>query len=59
MIKKKLAEQEAKGKARSLYYNLKEAHRYGLMSDRDYDYWYNKYLLAKAEKNRKSRGQSH
>ncbi|KAM7209823.1 hypothetical protein V8F06_014795 [Rhypophila decipiens] len=40
MIKKKLAEQEVKDKARIIYYNLQEAHRYGLMSDRDYDYWY-------------------
>jgi ribosome assembly protein 4 len=54
MIRRKLAEHEVKDKARSVYYNLREAHRYGLMSDKEYDHWYNKYLLARVEKNRKS-----
>ncbi|KAK3938224.1 hypothetical protein QBC46DRAFT_410390 [Diplogelasinospora grovesii] len=50
MIRKKLAEKEVKDKARTVYYNLQEAHRYGLMSDEEYDSWYNKYLFAKVEK---------
>ena len=54
MIKKKLAEQEVKDKARSVYYNLQEAHRYGLMSDDEYDHWYDRFLRAKVDKDRKS-----
>lgn len=55
MMRKKLAEHEVKDKARSVYYNLQEARRYGLMSDKEYDYWYDKYLFAQVERDRKLR----
>lgn len=50
IAKKKRAEQEINEKARIIYCNLREARRYGLMSDDEYRYWYYKYLVATAEK---------
>ena len=54
LYKKTLAEQEIDDRARSIYHNLREAHRYELMTDDEYHRWYYKYLVAKAEKNRKT-----
>ena len=38
MLKSKLAEQEVEGKGCSVFYNLREAHRYGLISDMEYSH---------------------
>jgi hypothetical protein len=48
MVKRKLAERDVERKARSVFYNLREANRYGLLSNTDYSHWMREYKLAKA-----------
>src|SRR5690348_4980897 len=51
MVKRRLAKLDIKVRARSVFYNLREAHRYGLLSDVDYSHWMCEYNLAKVEGN--------
>lgn len=52
MVRKKLDEQMFYDKARIVYYHLKEARRYGLMNNKDFDLWYQRFLIAESSKDR-------
>lgn len=52
MIRKKMEAKQAEEDARRIYRSLRKAFHYGLMSEAEYDRWYEKFLAAKAEKDR-------
>ena len=54
MIRQKREENAAEDLAGGVYRRLRKAYQVGLMTDGEYDHWYEKFLVAKVEKDRKS-----
>jgi ribosome assembly protein 4 len=52
MVKRKQEAIEADEEAPYVFRKLRQAHDNGLMSTRDYENWYEKFLVAKVEKDR-------
>ncbi|KAB5514940.1 hypothetical protein GE09DRAFT_1231713 [Coniochaeta sp. 2T2.1] len=50
MVRNKLDERVFYDKARIVYCNLKEVHQYGLMNNKDFDLWYDRFLAAEGSK---------
>jgi len=53
MVKKKREQREADEEAPYVFRKLQRALRAGLVSDVDYEHWYEKFLVAKVERDRK------
>jgi len=54
MIKKKQEQLEAAEEAPYIFRKLRRAHEKGLLNDAEYDHWYEKFLVAKVERDCKS-----
>ena len=50
MIKRKQEQFVAEDEAPFIFRRLRRAHREGILNDREYEDWYEKFLIARAEK---------
>lgn len=52
MIRKRMEAKQAEEDAARIYRSLRRAFHHGIMSEAEYDRWYEKFLVAAAEKDR-------